>query len=240
MRAIADLELELEAKAFNFLLTLTTFNETKIRAITTPDIIGCFEVAQNGHLGCFLGILSFLGYTSILNYTETEFAINTENITRFEYVTSVTRRRTMMYINWDIFNIQTDTLCHIKMTVTFGFNCTNFINYYGVQVDTGDSKECQLPVVSDCNATRICLGGVNTGGVKSVRGVMEVCQGENQVYATAEDCIGFIESLPCHGPQFAYGNTTECRDWHKILSAPHPEIHCVHTSKDGGGKCVNF
>ena len=240
---VALQEYQLKNLSKNFLVTLTTFNETKIRAISSTDIVGCFEVAQNGNLGCFVGIDSFLGYTSILNFTATEFAINYPNFTIQWQVASVVQREVMMYITWPIFNIQTNTLCQIKMTLLFGFDCDNLVNYYGVQVDGGDAAKCNLPVISDCNATRICLGGQNRNPDGSYgvyqNGIMTACTGVNQVYTTASDCINFVGSLTCFGPQFSYGNTTQCRDWHRVLSNIHPEIHCQHVSKDGGFKCCD-
>eukprot|EP01136_Pigoraptor_vietnamica_P017293 Opistho-1_new@62251 len=69
-------------------------------------------------------------------------------------------------------------------------------------------------------------------------GIMAKCTGANQVYASIEACIGFIMSLPRACDKFALqGNTQFCRQFHFLNALVNPNVHCIHTSMTGGGKC---
>lgn len=70
--------------------------------------------------------------------------------------------------------------------------------------------------------------------------VMKNCVGANQKYASYNECISFLQSLPFGTPSLNSWNSTVCRWWHSHLTYLRPDVHCNHVAPDGGGKCVNF
>jgi hypothetical protein len=54
------------------------------------------------------------------------------------------------------------------------------------------------------------------------------------------NCIGFMSSIPFGSWDRANSNSVTCRQLHTLLTAIDPEMHCPHTSADGGGACIDF
>jgi hypothetical protein len=55
-----------------------------------------------------------------------------------------------------------------------------------------------------------------------------------------ENCVTFLHSIPYGTWDRANSNTVTCRQLHTLLTAVDPEMHCPHTSADGGGACIDF
>jgi hypothetical protein len=53
------------------------------------------------------------------------------------------------------------------------------------------------------------------------------------------NCVAFMSSIPYGTWDRASSNSVTCRQLHTILTAVDPEMHCPHTSSDGGGKCID-
>ncbi|HYQ04406.1 MAG TPA: hypothetical protein VER96_37290 [Polyangiaceae bacterium] len=55
-----------------------------------------------------------------------------------------------------------------------------------------------------------------------------------------QNCMAFMQSIPYGSWDRANSNTVTCRQLHTILTAVDPDMHCPHTSADGGGACIDF
>jgi hypothetical protein len=58
--------------------------------------------------------------------------------------------------------------------------------------------------------------------------------------APVANCIAFMKSIPYGTWDRANSNTVTCRQLHTLLTAIDPDLHCPHTSADGGGACIDF
>jgi hypothetical protein len=58
-------------------------------------------------------------------------------------------------------------------------------------------------------------------------------------YANMNDCVTFLQSIPFGSWNRANSNTVTCRLLHSILTIFRPQVHCPHSGKTGGGKCVD-
>lgn len=66
----------------------------------------------------------------------------------------------------------------------------------------------------------------------------EYCTGENQQYASVDDCMGFMMSIPL-GQMYQLGqNTAVCRMLHQEMVPERPSVHCAHIGPSGGDMCV--
>jgi hypothetical protein len=53
------------------------------------------------------------------------------------------------------------------------------------------------------------------------------------------NCVAFMKSIPYGTWDRANSNTVTCRQLHTLLTAVDPDLHCPHTSADGGGACID-
>jgi len=58
-------------------------------------------------------------------------------------------------------------------------------------------------------------------------------------YTSFSDCVNFMHSIPYGTWAHANSNTVICRTLHTLLTAFRPAVHCPHTGKTGGMKCVD-
>jgi len=58
-------------------------------------------------------------------------------------------------------------------------------------------------------------------------------------YSSIGDCQTFMNSIPFGTWAHANANSVICRELHTILTAFRPTVHCPHTGKTGGMKCVD-
>lgn len=75
--------------------------------------------------------------------------------------------------------------------------------------------------------------------------IQQRCQGANQQYANAKDCVAVLEGKPFGNFDEAWGDNVVCRIIHLILTKIRPEVHCPHVGPVGGSppdnyKCVNI
>lgn len=88
-------------------------------------------------------------------------------------------------------------------------------------------------VVPDTFPTReAAYAGVCTG-------IQTYCTGNNTQYSSLEECVSFMGTLPWGSWDYADQNNFVCRTLHTILVPSRPAVHCPHTGKNGGGKCVD-
>ena len=57
-------------------------------------------------------------------------------------------------------------------------------------------------------------------------------------YTDMNDCMNFMASIPLGTLDKARDNSVVCRQYHSTLAIARPNVHCSHSGKTGGGKCV--
>ncbi|KAJ7053227.1 hypothetical protein C8F01DRAFT_1375384 [Mycena amicta] len=65
------------------------------------------------------------------------------------------------------------------------------------------------------------------------------CVGENQVYASPDECVSILSERDFGDWDEAWGDNVVCRLIHARLALIRPEVHCPHVGPTGGGKCVD-
>ncbi|KKK23466.1 hypothetical protein ARAM_003970 [Aspergillus rambellii] len=66
------------------------------------------------------------------------------------------------------------------------------------------------------------------------------CVGENQQYASKDECIRFLTTqVRFGGPDELGGNTLLCREVHEHMVQYRPAEHCPHIGPTGGNYCVD-
>ena len=213
---------------------------SEFSALLADNVQICVNLGEPTEI-CYIGRDAVLSYFAIVWYQVYEFLRNLFTYTIHHVASSIVYRRSSMFLTWPIENVQTQVVTEIRHTMYFEYDCNNKITFMTSQADSGDSARSGLLQVSDCNATRICLGGIKEGQSTFRPGIMTACTGANMVYTNSTQCIEFMESIPCTTPQdlLAVGNSRRCRDFHLILTQLYPHLHCIHTSMDGGGKCCD-
>ncbi len=73
--------------------------------------------------------------------------------------------------------------------------------------------------------------------------VQASCTGGNQQYATFDDCMSYISSIPLRtlpvtGLKDLTGQTASCMDWHAAL-AQHATVHCTHAGSNKISPALN-
>jgi hypothetical protein len=64
----------------------------------------------------------------------------------------------------------------------------------------------------------------------------------NGYYQDTADCINHMQNIYPWGTWdnlWFGGNSTVCRYFHALLAIGRPNVHCSHTGRSGGGKCIN-
>ncbi|WWC60716.1 uncharacterized protein I303_103292 [Kwoniella dejecticola CBS 10117] len=70
------------------------------------------------------------------------------------------------------------------------------------------------------------------------RAALEFCHGENEQYASHEECMGLLNGLPL-GQFYRLGeNNLGCRYLHTPMLPLRPNVHCPHVGPSGGDMCV--
>ncbi|KAL4784383.1 hypothetical protein BJX76DRAFT_357115 [Aspergillus varians] len=68
----------------------------------------------------------------------------------------------------------------------------------------------------------------------------QYCVGENQQYASTDECVHFLTSEIRFGRAYELGrNTLLCREVHEHMVQYRPTEHCPHIGPTGGGYCVD-
>ena len=57
-------------------------------------------------------------------------------------------------------------------------------------------------------------------------------------YTDMTDCINFMASIKLGTLDKVRENSVVCREYHSTLAMARPSVHCPHTGKTGGAKCV--
>ena len=57
-------------------------------------------------------------------------------------------------------------------------------------------------------------------------------------YTDMNDCINFMASIRVGTLDKVRDNSVVCRQYHSTLAIARPGVHCPHTGKTGGGKCI--
>lgn len=57
-------------------------------------------------------------------------------------------------------------------------------------------------------------------------------------YTSFEDCVTFMSGLEFGTWGNLRSNTVVCRFYHSVLAMVRPGVHCSHSGKTGGGKCI--
>jgi hypothetical protein len=73
--------------------------------------------------------------------------------------------------------------------------------------------------------------------------IIQACYGANQVYDNYTDCMDFMHSISFDDGGMLCTNTVQCRQFHSsiaIINEHFANDHCNHTSRSGGGKCVDI
>jgi hypothetical protein len=81
------------------------------------------------------------------------------------------------------------------------------------------------------------IAGVCAVLTTGIGGRPATCPGE---YASFDDCLHFMHSIPYGTWDRANSNTFVCRQFHTLLTPFRPEVHCPHAGKTGGGACIDF
>jgi len=53
-------------------------------------------------------------------------------------------------------------------------------------------------------------------------------------------CLAFMAGIPYGTWDNLRTNSVACRTYHAILAIARPQVHCVHSGRTGGGKCVDI
>lgn len=82
---------------------------------------------------------------------------------------------------------------------------------------------------------------IQSGAIQQLcTGIQSLCTGDNKQYDDFDDCINFMtESIPFGDWDNADQDNVICRQLHLLLVPFRPDVHCKHTGKDGGQKCVD-
>lgn len=59
-------------------------------------------------------------------------------------------------------------------------------------------------------------------------------------YTDVNDCINFMSGIEYGSWDRANSNSVTCRQLHSLLTITRPEVHCKHSGKTGGGKCIDW
>lgn len=62
----------------------------------------------------------------------------------------------------------------------------------------------------------------------------------NGYYTSFDDCVSYMNSIEYGTWDRANSNTVTCRQLHSLLTLSRPEVHCSHSGKTGGGKCIDW
>lgn len=110
-----DLESKLTSLAHDAIYALENVDRTKFRELASFDVLACFDTNKS-NLGCFVGPDHVI-WPKFKHHRPIEIVYST---------TSVTYRRTMLYLSWP--SKQTN----IHTTMIVDFNCENKIHYLGI------------------------------------------------------------------------------------------------------------
>lgn len=120
-------------------------------------------------------------------------------------------------VNQEYTILTTGQKINLKGVWEFGFNDAHQINNWVITPDalaifTNLNPELTL------NTTNICTK------------IQDRCTGDNQQFATFNDCLTFYDNRRLSdGPSvLGTGNTVQCGEFHTILTATQPEVHCLH------------
>jgi len=59
-------------------------------------------------------------------------------------------------------------------------------------------------------------------------------------YSSFADCVQFMKSIDYGSWDLVASNSVTCRLFHSILTVTDPVLHCPHTGRTGGGKCIDY
>jgi hypothetical protein len=75
-------------------------------------------------------------------------------------------------------------------------------------------------------------------GIEVVGGKLPTLRASGTEGSALNNCIAFMKSIPYGTWDQPASNTFTCRSLHSLLT-PFRDVHCMHVSVDGGGKCVD-
>jgi hypothetical protein len=110
----------------------------------------------------------------------------------------------------------------------FRFNCEGQISSFDVNVlnleRVNDPPELFRPQAIQA----ICGGITATCGASFP-----------QYNGSFEECVTHMNSIPFGSSSNLRSDTVMCRSLHLLLAQFRPQLHCMHTGPDGGGKCID-
>jgi len=192
----------------------------------------CFTARVD--LGCYVGVKEILDYMSLIDPSIAEI-IRYYSMNPVFVVADVVNRTVGAMVEQTFYSYATAQNYTALGYNFFKFDCNNKVT---LMISTSDSliyTQARVPPISDHNYTRIC------GGSSTLSGIQGACTGSNQVYASVDECVAYLKTVPVENPQapFGFGNSVGCRDWHLGLARADPLVHCPHVSRTGGNRCCD-
>jgi len=129
---------------------------------------------------------------------------------------------------------------NLTQTGFFTFNSNNLIS--SVDLDILNLGWALDGDTLTNNASRQAIINEVCGALVGVPGHPGTCPPADDPlghYSSIGDCQTFMNSIPFGTWAHANSNSVICRQLHTILTVFRPTVHCPHTGKTGGGKCVD-
>jgi len=169
-----------------------------------------------GFNAVFTGIPTVISYLTLANPNIADmYSVLSEEATLVLQEGTVVIEQTHSIYN----NVQTGVTFPADILTIFNFTDKHQIISWDIRPDTL-LFATMLGSTVDLNITAVCVR------------IQAECTGALQQYATVQDCIEFMESIPTYtvpGVPEPVGNSVACRSIHEVLARVNPQIHCMHT-----------
>jgi hypothetical protein len=187
------------------------------------DPLGKF-VGHDGVVEYFYGTV-WTGSSRIIKSTMKKLVSN-GNIVASDYV--------MTFQTWDNNNVLVGSH-NLSQSGTFTFNENGLIQSMDLVIHNLGAQGGSSTVKTPELLGTICYLIMNVAKCNSTND-------PEGYYTSSDDCYNHMANVYPYGTWdnlYFNGNCTSCRFFHALLSVGRPQVHCKHTGKTGGGKCLD-